>query len=84
MVVVIQALGGGQGEWQPDLLATREIERPWQYANDRGERAVEASGSVERAALIEMGLVLFGITMIFQIVSQIWLRRAARTSGGRA
>jgi phosphate transport system permease protein len=36
-----------------------------------------------RAALIEMGLVLFLITLVFQALAQVWLRRAARATGGR-
>jgi phosphate transport system permease protein len=44
----------------------------------------EANTSVQRAALIEMGLVLFLITVVFQALAQVWLRRAARVSGGRA
>ena len=44
----------------------------------------EASDPVQRAALIEMGLVLFLITVGFQALAQRWLKRAARVSGGRA
>jgi phosphate transport system permease protein len=44
----------------------------------------EATETLHRAALIELGLVLFVITMIFQVIAQLWLRRVQRTTGGRA
>lgn len=42
----------------------------------------EASEPLYLSALVELGLVLFVITALFQAAAQIWLRRAAR--GGRA
>jgi len=44
----------------------------------------EATTKLDISALIYMGLVLFAITMVFQILAQIWLKRARRTTGGRA
>ena len=44
----------------------------------------EATTKLDISALIYMGLILFAITMVFQVLAQIWLRRARRTTGGRA
>ena len=44
----------------------------------------EATDTLQVAALIELGLVLFVITMVFQFIAQAWLRRVQRTTGGRA
>ena len=44
----------------------------------------EATTKLEVAALIELGLILFLITMVFQVIAQAWLRRVQRTTGGRA
>ncbi len=44
----------------------------------------EATTKLDVSALIYMGLVLFAITMVFQVLAQIWLKRARRTTGGRA
>ena len=44
----------------------------------------EATGKIEVAALIELGLILFLITLVFQFIAQVWLRRVQRTTGGRA
>ena len=44
----------------------------------------EASNALQRSALIELGLVLFVITAMFQLVAHLWLRRARKSMGGRA
>ena len=44
----------------------------------------EATTKLDVAALIELGLILFLITLVFQVLAQIWLRRVQRTTGGRA
>ena len=44
----------------------------------------EATTKLDVSALIYMGLVLFAITMVFQVLAHFWLRRARRASGGRA
>jgi phosphate transport system permease protein len=44
----------------------------------------EATDKIQVAALIELGLVLFVITMVFQVIAQAWLRRVQRITGGRA
>ena len=44
----------------------------------------EATDRVQVSALIELGLVLFLITMVFQVLAQAWLRRVQRRTGGRA
>jgi len=44
----------------------------------------EATSKLDVAALIELGLILFLITLAFQVLAQIWLRRVQRTTGGRA
>jgi phosphate transport system permease protein len=44
----------------------------------------EATTKLDRAALIELGLILFLITLAFQALAQFWLRRVQRTTGGRA
>jgi phosphate transport system permease protein len=44
----------------------------------------EASEPLYQSALFELGLVLFLITVGFQIVALFWLRRLRRSSGGRA
>ncbi len=44
----------------------------------------EATTDLDISALILMGLVLFAITMVFQALAQVWLRRARRRTGGRA
>jgi phosphate transport system permease protein len=44
----------------------------------------EATDEVQVSALIELGLILFVITMVFQVLAQAWLRRVKRSTGGRA
>jgi phosphate transport system permease protein len=44
----------------------------------------EATEKIQIAALIELGLILFLITVVFQFIAQAWLRRVQRTTGGRA
>jgi phosphate transport system permease protein len=41
----------------------------------------EASEPLYLSALMELGLALFGITLIIQIVAQFWLNRMSRRSG---
>jgi phosphate transport system permease protein len=44
----------------------------------------EATDKIQVAALIELGLILFLVTMLFQFIAQAWLRRVQRNTGGRA
>ena len=44
----------------------------------------EATDKIQVSALIELGLILFLITAVFQILAQAWLRRVQRATGGRA
>jgi phosphate transport system permease protein len=44
----------------------------------------EATDKLTISALIELGLILFIITILFQIAAQAWLRRVQRATGGRA
>jgi phosphate transport system permease protein len=44
----------------------------------------EATDKIQVSALIELGLILFLITVVFQIIAQAWLRRVQRSTGGRA
>ncbi len=44
----------------------------------------EATDKIQVSALIELGLILFLITVVFQIMAQVWLRRVQRSTGGRA
>ncbi len=44
----------------------------------------EATDKIQVSALIELGLILFIITVLFQIAAQAWLRRVQRATGGRA
>ena len=44
----------------------------------------EATDKIQKSALIELGLILFVITVFFQILAQMWLRRVQKTTGGRA
>ena len=44
----------------------------------------EATDRIQVAALIELGLILFLITLVFQFIAQVWLRRVQRKTGGRA
>ena len=44
----------------------------------------EATDKIQVSALIELGLILFLITVLFQIAAQAWLRRVQRSTGGRA
>jgi phosphate transport system permease protein len=44
----------------------------------------EATDKIQVSALIELGLILFLITVLFQILAQLWLRRVRRATGGRA
>jgi len=41
----------------------------------------EAADDVYLAALIELGLVLFGVTLVLQIIARWWLRRTAKKMG---
>ena len=43
----------------------------------------EASDTVYLSALMELGLVLGLITFIVQIISQIWLKKISRSTGGK-
>jgi phosphate transport system permease protein len=44
----------------------------------------EATDKLQVSALIELGLILFIITVLFQFAAQAWLRRVRRATGGRA
>ena len=44
----------------------------------------EATDPIHLSALIELGLILFVITVVFQFIAQAWLRRVQRATGGRA
>lgn len=44
----------------------------------------EATDKVQISALIQLGLVLFVLTMVFQFLAQAWLARVRRATGGRA
>ncbi len=44
----------------------------------------EATDKIQVSALIELGLILFLITVLFQVLAQLWLRRVRRATGGRA
>jgi phosphate transport system permease protein len=44
----------------------------------------ETGRDVQRGALVELGLILFGMTILFQLVAQLWLRRVRKHVGGRA
>jgi phosphate transport system permease protein len=44
----------------------------------------EATKPLQVSALVELGLILFVITMVFQLVAQVWLSRARRMTGTRA
>jgi phosphate transport system permease protein len=44
----------------------------------------EATDPLHVSALMELGLILFLITMVFQLIAQMWLKRARRMSGTRA
>ena len=44
----------------------------------------EASTKLETSSLIELALILFVITMVFQVIAQLWLARARRMTGSRA
>jgi phosphate transport system permease protein len=44
----------------------------------------EASEPIYLSALFALGLVLFLITVVFQIVAQLWLKRLRQSTGGRA
>jgi phosphate transport system permease protein len=41
----------------------------------------EASDPIYLSALVELGLVLFGITLLIQVASQLWLARLRRAAG---
>jgi phosphate transport system permease protein len=41
----------------------------------------EASDPMYLSALMELGLVLFGITLVVQIIAQFWLKRMAKQTG---
>jgi phosphate transport system permease protein len=41
----------------------------------------EASDELYLAALVELGLVLFGVTLLVQTIARLWLRRTARRLG---
>jgi phosphate transport system permease protein len=44
----------------------------------------ESTSTLQRAGLIEAGLVLLVMTLIVQVVAQLWLKRVRATTGGRA
>jgi phosphate transport system permease protein len=44
----------------------------------------EASDPLYLSALVELGLVLFLITLLIQLLAQLWLKRLQRLSGGSA
>jgi phosphate transport system permease protein len=44
----------------------------------------ECTPGVNRGALVEIGLILFAMTIVFQLIAQMWLRRVRKRVGGRA
>jgi phosphate transport system permease protein len=44
----------------------------------------EAQSPLETSSLVELALILFAITMVFQVIAQLWLARARRMTGSRA
>ena len=44
----------------------------------------ESAPGVDRGALVEIGLILFAMTIVFQLIAQTWLRRVRKRVGGRA
>jgi phosphate transport system permease protein len=42
----------------------------------------EASEPIYLSALMELGLVLFLMTVVIQVVSQLWIARVAKNAGG--
>ncbi len=44
----------------------------------------ESQSKLETSALVELALILFAITMVFQVIAQWWLGRARKMTGGRA
>jgi phosphate transport system permease protein len=44
----------------------------------------ESTTTLQRAGLIEAGLVLLVMTLVVQIAAQLWLKRVRATTGGRA
>jgi phosphate transport system permease protein len=44
----------------------------------------EAGPGLERGALVEIGLILFAMTVVFQVFAQMWLKRVRKRVGGRA
>lgn len=48
------------------------------------QQFAEATDEVQVSALIYLGLILLVITMLFQVLAQLWLRRVKRSTGGRA
>ena len=47
-------------------------------------RFAEAQSPLETSSLVELALILFTITMVFQVIAQLWLARARRMTGSRA
>jgi phosphate transport system permease protein len=44
----------------------------------------ETGPGLQRGALVELGLVLFVMTIVFQLIAQMWLTRVRKRVGGRA
>jgi phosphate transport system permease protein len=64
---------------QPSLFGTGNT-----IASTLANTFAEATDTLQRSALIELGLVLFLVTAFFQLMAHLWLRRARKTVGGRA
>jgi phosphate transport system permease protein len=44
----------------------------------------ETGPGLQRGALVELGVVLFAMTIVFQLIAQMWLTRVRKRVGGRA
>lgn len=64
-------------------LATSLFASGNSIASTLANEFTEASEPIYLSSLIELGLVLFVITALFQVVAQLWLRRAT-ANGGQA
>jgi len=63
---------------------TSWLQPGWTIASKIANGFPEAAPGVERGALVEIGLILFAMTIVFQLIAQVWLTRVRKRVGGRA
>jgi phosphate transport system permease protein len=60
------------------------FEPGYTIASNLANEFAEAGSSLHRSAMVELALILFAMTIVFQLLAYAWLRRVRSHTGGRA